>query len=164
MLPSLTHISMIWRNSRRIWTVTCHPAKTPVRWMHHKCWLKMNHKWTRHVADKATVPYKPRSCHSEIIIWRFYALTFYFGIVMCLSVEMNLVYFYESNARARALTCSCCSFMFVLFLFCLSTWEKLQTKRSCWPVLLPFYPSNTECCQCLMIESLPKYDAISLSL
>lgn len=130
MLPSLTHISMIWRNSRTIWTVTCHPAKTPVRWMHHKCWLKMNRKWTRHVADKATVPYKPHSCPREIIIWRFYALIFYFGIVMCLSMEINLVYFYQSNARARILTCSCCSFMFVLFLFCLSTWENSRRREA----------------------------------
>lgn len=98
--------------------------------MHHKCWLKMNHKWTRHVADKATVPCKPHSCPSKIIIWRFYALIFYFGIVMCLSMEINLVYFYQSNARARASTCSCCSFMFVLVLFCLSTWENSRRREA----------------------------------
>lgn len=49
---------------------------------------------------------------------------------MCLSMEINVVYFYQSNARARALTCSCCSFMFVLVLFCLSTWENSRQREA----------------------------------
>lgn len=83
---------------------------------------------------------------AKIIIWRFYALIFYFEIVICLSKGINLVYFHQINPRAKALTCSCCSFMFVLVLFIYL--GKLQTKRSCWPVFLPFYPFNIECCQC----------------
>lgn len=163
MLPSLTHISMIWRNSRRIWTVTCHPAKTPVRWMHHKCWLKRNHKWTRHVADKATVPYKPHSCPSEDHYLEVLCTYLLFWDCDGLSMEINLVYFYQQckgwGFDLLLLQLYVC-FVFVLFIYL----GKLQTKRSCWPVLLPFYPSNIECCQCLMIESLPKHDAISLSL
>lgn len=105
-----------------------HVIQPKLQW--GECIISADWRWTRHVADKAAVPDKPRSCPSEIIIWRFYALIFYFRIVMCLSMEINLVYFYESNARARALTCSCCSFMFVLFLFCLSTWENSRRREA----------------------------------
>jgi len=49
---------------------------------------------------------------------------------MCLSKEINVVYFHQSNARARALTCSRCSFMFVLVLFCLSTWENSRGREA----------------------------------
>lgn len=106
----------------------------------------MNHKWTRCVADKATVPYKPHSCSSEdryLEVLRTYLL---FWDCHMLSKGINLVYFHQINPRAKALTCSCCSFMFVLVLFIYL--GKLQTKRSCWPVFLPFYPFNIECCQC----------------
>lgn len=130
MLPCLTHISMVWRNARRIWTLTCHPAKTPVRWMHHSADWRWTYKWTRCVADKATVPYKPHGCSSEDHCLEVLHTVFHFGIAMCLSKEINVVYFHQSNARARALACSHCSFMFVLFLSCLPAWENSRWREA----------------------------------
>lgn len=148
MLPCLTHISMIWRNARRIWTPTCHPAKTPVRWMHHNADWRWIYKWTRHVADKATDPYKPHSCSSEdhyLEVLNTYLL-FRDCDVLIQGNQSSLL----SSERCKEqgfdllpLQLYVC-FVFVLFIYL----GKLQTKRSCWPVLLPFYHFNIECCQC----------------
>lgn len=148
MLPCLTPISMIWRNARRIWTLTWHPAKTPVRWTHHNADWRRTYEWTRCVADKATVPYKPHGCSSEdhCLEVLHTCLSFWDCDVLIQGNQRSLLSSEQCKGQGFGLlplqlyVC----FVFVLFV-CLG---KLQTKRSCWPVLLPFYPSKIECCQC----------------
>lgn len=108
----------------------------------------MNHKWTRRVADKATVPHKPHSSSSEdhyLEVLCTYLL-FWDCDVLIQENQSSLLSSEQHKGQGFDLLPLQLYVWFGLVLFIYL--GKLQMKRSCWPVLLPFYPFNIECCQC----------------